>query len=68
MTVQVKLLRPLDGKQTGEIAFYPDEDARTLERSGSVEIIGAKAAPTHNNKMLREPHNKAAGPRSRKAV
>lgn len=68
MTVQVKLLRPLDGKEAGDTASYPEADALRLERRGAVQIVKAKAAPAPENKMEREPQNKAAPkPRARKA-
>ena len=60
MTVQVKLLRPLDGKEAGDTAIYPEADAQRLVRRGAVEIVKAKAAPAPENKKEREPQDKAA--------
>jgi hypothetical protein len=59
--VTVKLLRPLDGKEAGATATYPEADALRLERRGAVEIVKGKAAPKAENKMERQPQNKAAG-------
>lgn len=59
MTVEVKLLRPLDGKEIGETASYPEADAIRLEGCGAVKILKAKAAPGSENKMSRGGQNKA---------
>lgn len=61
MTVKVILLRPLDGKLVGAIADYPETDALRLERRGAVEIVKGKSAPKLENKMERQPQNKAGG-------
>jgi hypothetical protein len=62
MTTRVKLLRPLDGKEPGTVAEYPDADAKRLAGRGAVEIVSEKAAPAPENKMAPEPFNKAAAP------
>lgn len=62
MSIKVKLLRPLDGKETGSIAEYPDIDAKRLSARGAVEIISEKAAPPPANKMAPAVQNKAAAP------
>lgn len=59
MTVEVKLLRPLDGKEIGEITSYPEADAIRLEGIGAVEIVKGKAVPGSENKMSRGGQNKA---------
>lgn len=59
MTIEVRLLRPLDGKEVGDIATYPEADAIRLKGRGAVEVVGAKAAPAAENKMLPEGQNKA---------
>lgn len=68
--LKVKLLRPLDGMPEGETAEYPELDAKRLEETGVVEIVGkaveAKEAPEPENKMVPAPANKAAARPSRK--
>lgn len=56
---RVKLLRPLDGANIGDIVEYADEDARYLEDLGVVKIQGKSAAPTEN-KMEPAVENKSA--------
>lgn len=65
MSIKVKLLRPLDGKEVGATAEYSDADAKRLEQRGAVEIItekAQKAAPSPENKMAPAVQNKAAAP------
>jgi hypothetical protein len=64
--VKVKLLRPLDGREAGQSAEYPADDAKRLQDMGCVQIVGAKSAAPSRNKMEPAPANKAA-PRSRKS-
>lgn len=60
-TIKVKLLRPLDGKDAGETAVYPERDVQRLERRGAVQRVGgAKAAPAVENKMAPAAQNKTA--------
>lgn len=55
--IKVRLLRPLDGKSDGEIAEYPEVDAKRLQSMGVVEITSkVEAAPV--NKMIAAPDNK----------
>lgn len=65
MTIKVKLLRPLDGKEVGSIVEYSQADASRLESRGAVQIIG-KAAPEPLNKKAPEPANKAVADVSKK--
>lgn len=44
MGTKVKLLRPLDGKDVGAIAEYPDADAARLIKRGLVEPATAAKA------------------------
>jgi len=64
MATTVKLLRPVDGKEVGSIAEYPDADAKRMEQRGAVEIVkgkpAEKAAPEPENKKAPEVANKAA--------
>ncbi|MGV8951200.1 MAG: hypothetical protein ACOH2M_08855 [Cypionkella sp.] len=65
MATRVKLLRPLDGRDTGSTAEYSDADAKRLAARGAVEILSdkvEKAAPTPANKMAPAVQNKAAAP------
>lgn len=65
--IKVKLLRPLDVKDAGETAEYPERDVQRLERRGAVQRIGgAKAAPTVENKMAPATANKADVQRTKK--
>ena len=68
--VEVKLIRPLDGKAEGETADYPENDAHRLEKRGAVKIIGpSKQAAAPENKMEQAPENKdvtRAAPAGRK--
>lgn len=66
MTTKVKLLRPLDGKEVGSVAEYPDIDAKRLEKRGAVEIVKEKAAAAPDNKMAPTTANKAAVLREKK--
>ena len=66
MTTKVRLIRPLDGKEAGAIAEYPDLDAKRLMARGAVEIVKAKAAPAADNKMAPVVANKAAPRREKK--
>lgn len=65
MSIKVKLLRPLDGKEVGAIVEYSDADAKRLEQRGAVQIVGGKAAPEPQNKKAPEAANKAS-PAARK--
>lgn len=58
-SIKVKLLRPLDGKDAGETAEYPERDVARLERRGAVERVGGKSAPAPQNKMAPPVENKA---------
>jgi hypothetical protein len=66
MTTKVKLLRPLDGKDAGHVADYPDGDAKRLEKRGIVQILADKAAEAPENKMAPSVQNKAAPSRAKK--
>lgn len=63
--VEVKLIRPLDGKPEGSIAEYPEADAKRLQARGLLKIVGKKAAP--ENKMEPAPENKADVKTAKKA-
>ncbi len=65
-SIKVKLLRPLDGKDAGETAEYPERDVERLERRGAVERVGKKAAPAVENKKAPEAENKADVQRAKK--
>ena len=65
-SIKVKLLRPLDGKDAGETAEYPERDVARLERRGAVERLGKKAAPAVENKKSPDPDNKADLQRARR--
>lgn len=64
--VQVKLLRPLDGRNIGDTADYPEADAKRLAARGTVEIAAAKSEPAPANKAQPAPVNKSAAPRTKK--
>lgn len=64
--IEVKLLRPLDGRDVGATAEYPHEDAHRLAGMGVVEIIGQAVEPAEN-KMAAAPENKDVKRSSRKA-
>jgi len=68
--VEVKLIRPLDGKSEGDTADYPENDAKRLEKRGAVKIIGpSKQAAAPENKMEQAHENKdvsRAAPAGRK--
>lgn len=66
MTTKVRLIRPLDGREPGSIAEYPDLDAKRLAERGAVEIVKEKAAPATQNKMAPAAENKAAPRREKK--
>lgn len=61
MTIEVQLLRQLDGKEAGATVEYPDADAKRLEKRGIVKIPSEKAAQAPANKMARSPQNKRSG-------
>lgn len=67
-TIKVKLLRPLDGKDEGDTAEYPERDAKRLEQRGAVKIIGVKAAAPVENKKAPESENKADVQRTKKGA
>lgn len=57
--VKVKLLRPLDGVESGKTVEYPEADAKRLAEYGAVQIV-AKSADAPATKMELAPLNKAA--------
>ena len=58
--MQVKLLRPLDGKPEGATVEYPDADAKRLIAKGVVEAVEEKQATAPANKAAPAPANKSA--------
>ncbi len=60
MSTKVRLLRPLDGRETGSEVEYPDVDAKRLLRRGAVELLEEKAAEPPANKKAPAVANKAA--------
>lgn len=66
MSIKVKLLRPLDGKEVGSVVEYSEADAKRLAGRGAVQIVGEKAAPEPLNKKAPEVANKAAPASSKK--
>lgn len=63
--VEVKLIRPLDGKPEGSIAEYPEADAKRLQARGLLKIIGKAPAP--KTKDAAPPENKAEVKTAKKA-
>lgn len=56
---KVKLLRPLDGKEIGDIVEYNAEDAEYLIGLGVVQKLIEKA-PSETKQKVAAPENKAA--------
>lgn len=64
--VKVKLLKPLDGAEIGDVAEYYETDVKRLVMRGAVRRLkqtktrAQKAAPKPNNKAAPNPENKSA--------
>ncbi|HEY8593302.1 MAG TPA: hypothetical protein VIL42_10635 [Sphingomicrobium sp.] len=66
--IKVRLLRPLDGREIGETASYPETDARRLRDAGVVEYAAKAQGATPRNKAEgASPSNKARQAPSKKS-